>query len=989
MSLPQPYDLAIDRISQLNQNFEDNEYKSDSSEGIYPLNRKSAAQNEDMDPAFEFSFSSEDETEEQPAQFVENRQVFFDHIKSEYKYDSYDDFLKSIQSTLQKKRLIGLQLLAIDSDEEKKQKIHEKAQKYLNIYYSFNSCSKEAADTILISLSLIALDSYDGTFWEHVKDTYTFLYSIKSEQMLEIKMRSLLKKYADGDKRMINIPIRHAIVPKFYLYDFITIAFKIYSTHFHYKINENADHELVDIFLNLSSKYFGEEDSETKNSAFRSISTIKEMTNNLEWMGDLTSYTLLVLEYLDAYYWQNEDEHRLPFYSFFHSYFDQWRDDHAYIFKKRKRHNSVRRIAVSRPMFFLEENSIYLKIPDMIVGEIIDPQNIIINIYNREECLFSMARPAVYKDSRGFRIGAEIIKIENPLDELSVVISEEDKKLYSSKASLFREYMLFDEEGKELNSNSSYMGQYYGIFKIDKSIDNNPLIFQNANYRIYIVSLENSTPIDYFTSTNSKIANIHAHFIGNIYKHTYILDDEKNYPLYKDNFDMEIQGDIQPDQLLLSVNDYHYELPNRIKKLSDRKFSIKVEDLLFFGFNYLIIFDRYTNEQYFKQKIYYDPIYTSESNIYENNVEVRIKSLFVESKNYLADFNHAILLKIPFQLPNFDYELYLVPNIEVPVFRIEDEPWKLLMDGASIKDLSNFSYSSIQIKGFDFDQVKLVNSNKVIREIKDLEIKGDVYTFSIQNVLQFQGSDYAKISAVFYLKSIAVEKMDIYLKNQINVFHVWFDDKSGRTKLRISYFGADPVSVRILEQEKNKAVWSADNIDKSATFSIAYLRSFIPYTIQVWAGEEDLFSLNQQQYLIATKKNYVFSSFNSLSTMSFDIKGCKYLKYNRKEYQYDEKRRRINNVTLRLDDLIEPSLYNGVIFYISNDKKVSHRVVVEILDTEQSIKESEQSGIWSIITYNDESLFLDYSKQTFTVNPAVDNDPNIFEVVKIHMYIRK
>ena len=76
-------------------------------------------------------------------------------------------------------------------------------------------------EIVVISLSLIAMLNYDGSFYDSVRGVYESLYTSYSEQKIEGLIRFVLNKYRSkidqsSRSRIINYPLRQSVVPKYY-----------------------------------------------------------------------------------------------------------------------------------------------------------------------------------------------------------------------------------------------------------------------------------------------------------------------------------------------------------------------------------------------------------------------------------------------------------------------------------------------------------------------------------------------------------------------------------------------------------------------------------------------------------------------------------------------------------------------------------------------------------------------------------------------------
>ena len=156
-------------------------------------------------------------------------------------------------------RLIGYDLLQLAGNDELKERIHAKAKEYLKINYRRSASNLNVGrGEIVISLILIALEHYDGAYWDYVYDEYEDFYEPRSKQKVDAMIRRILAYYSNGENRYINYVIRHAITPKHFIKDFISFVFDIYEETFKCELidGNNAMNEILsNIFIDVSNKY--------------------------------------------------------------------------------------------------------------------------------------------------------------------------------------------------------------------------------------------------------------------------------------------------------------------------------------------------------------------------------------------------------------------------------------------------------------------------------------------------------------------------------------------------------------------------------------------------------------------------------------------------------------------------------------------------------------------------------------------------------------
>lgn len=97
---------------------------------------------------------------------------------------------------LNKKKNIGIELIDLLDKGNNMNFVHAMAESQLRqTLNSYSATIVRDPDIVLISLSLIAMLSYDGSFYDSVRETYKNIYSKFSEQKVEGLIRDILNRY--------------------------------------------------------------------------------------------------------------------------------------------------------------------------------------------------------------------------------------------------------------------------------------------------------------------------------------------------------------------------------------------------------------------------------------------------------------------------------------------------------------------------------------------------------------------------------------------------------------------------------------------------------------------------------------------------------------------------------------------------------------------------------------------------------------------------
>ena len=219
------------------------------------------------------------------------------------KLDSKIEYLKKL---IKGKNNIGIELIDLLDSNNNMDYIHNMAQIQLkNALNSYSGLSIKDPEIVVISLSLIAMLEYDGAFYESVRKKYKSLYSMISEQKIEGLIRTVLNRYRTREdkstrSRIINVPLRQSIVPKYYLANFFDFIFDIYKINFEYVLSSELYDDFQFVYDGLKSNMQSEGDTlEVKitQKTYKLIQTTKDLVtkeNNFDPLISLLNNLVLL-----------------------------------------------------------------------------------------------------------------------------------------------------------------------------------------------------------------------------------------------------------------------------------------------------------------------------------------------------------------------------------------------------------------------------------------------------------------------------------------------------------------------------------------------------------------------------------------------------------------------------------------------------------------------------------------------------------------------
>lgn len=883
-----------------------------------------------------------------------------------------------LKKMVQSREFIGNELITLIDDNTIISKIHRDAIHQLEILLSRN-CSVYAIDTeiIFLSLTLIALLSYDGNYYDYVAETYESLYEKYNEQKIEGQIRNIINKYRDEydlDHRIISLILKNAIVPKKFLPSFFEFVFDIYRLNFDYGIEPKSD-----LFEEFSFVYDGikkglnfENDElslNVTNKTYSLIKSTKDLINHEKGIESLIKLSVSILKIIDNYYWSN------PSLSFDNEYFkygfENWKSKLDKTVTESKNRNTDFR-SRWEPSYKLVGNNVYITIPNHKIKDFYNYSDLKIQIFNNEELIYENTRPDVYDIIGGYRIENKDVLIEKPLGKIRYLLSCKNEVIYDSGEKLYRKYLVFSSIGDELKNNKDYDG--LAIVCFDNDIESLTTMFVGDNYRLMYRTIK----IGDYIKINQEIFNFSTLLLPGVIgrdNNVIVELDEVENVIYSEVLGLIYESINDANRIAIIINGERYklvELEYEIKKrgiynnffiklaLVSGKYVIGVEELeegrfnlkkefnfvLDSGFDYQI--EQTTNQEYMLKINYLSKKYTSII-IYDSE-----------------DINKIVIKenKLVFYLP-----------LDIQVYKVDNNSWKELSDLSNyiwLKDLT--TYSSLKINGVDFDTAKVVNrSGEVLTELYPI-MRERYNTLSIGTLKSYESQEFIHID--FYKSSKKIGVLKVYCKTFINshATNIWYDKDDDSYHGLVSYYGSGNVYVNVLDELENvvfeQKVLSGDKVD------IASLDSFKEYKFVV-IDKALGFSFNSDRILCEKKlKHYSLKDFVGRYFLIYSVD------YNQTIHGIWQRRMaRVHNTFVEITNQTSDFTFDGNLYIYRGEKKYLDKLnPVEI----EFISDVDANGeIQALITKDEDGLFNDFANKTIL------NELESRTAVDIYSYVIK
>lgn len=890
-------------------------------------------------------------------------QVVVDTSNLDMKYQNiavdindFDTMMNQLVGKLSADKLIGLDLLQIAGNDELKKKIHTRAIGHLKVNYNKSSVVLyEGINEIVVSLVIIALDHYDGNLWDHVQDEYNNLYVGRSEQRVNALIRKILAQSSnEPNNRYINYVIRQTITPSYFVPDFITFAFDIYKDTFKYELIDNSNilnEVLANVFIDISSKY------ESKNNQFKSkaksyklIKTIRDIIDNIDWFSELIEYTKIILKYLDTYYW-NESKKNLPYFDYFEPFFKDWISKNKIFFeaKERSNHEKVQWNAT----YSLKGINVLLHIPDHLISREYPASSIRVVVSHGSEVVKVIDRPTITEVVGSNLIVGNDVVLENPIGKVNYKIYSNSDVIFDSKKTLYREFLFFSENHNEIKQGSKYVGNIDVVGTDIKAIKNIEVYYTNQFYSIgnLVLNEHESIMMDdravYTSYSDEKM------LVGTKSTKAYISESIHHLDIYTEVLGLIFTCPKMDDKRIqLQVNNSRY----LITDLSERGIGdhticeMSLDGYTVQGFNYIAVKELNTDSTLFKQSYFYCPEYTHKCKLHNDEIVLNINCNLVEGKEYIADTKKDNMFELPFTSQYFESELYLVPKVDIPVYRIEDGVWKPFREEISIKDIT--TYSKIWIDGIDFSQVKVSLPNKFVTDKLAVNYRDNKAYLPCAMIKGLESNGYAKCSINFYKDSLSVDSLNVYYRAVVDYKSMYMRyENDDSVSISFNYFGKDDITVKLFKGEE--CVCDVTTTDKPVHIKVPNIEKFTAYKIQILGGTNDIFSMNANQYNMYRKENIFFYDANDIVGHTFNIDQGRGEVYDQDNDEWYDKKLSFKYTTVHVDSMIEEDLYKVTVKHF--DQKRRYKNNLQLLLTSEIV----DGKFWCDISSEGDLLLYD------------------------------
>ncbi len=801
--------------------------------------------------------------------------------------------IEYLKNQVKAKRNIGLDLIDILDNEDAMDTIHKRAE--LELKRGLNSYSGScgsAQEIIFISLVLIAMIHYDGKYYENVRTTYKDLYSRNSEQKIEGLIRTVLNRYRSKEdaqssrSRIINVVLSSAIVPSYYLRSFFEFIYDIYKLNFEYSLSNNLFEDFKFVYEGLRSNMISEGDDLQVNvtrKSYKLIKSTKKLIASQKHIDAVIKLSIIIANIIDKKIWDKDIR-------IFNPYLKQGYEGWIKTLKKDEK-DSVRQRTKSEfrshweSKYMLLQNNIYIVPPVHRVKSQYNYRDIMVVVKNRDQVVYINKQLDIREIIGGYQVSINKIEISNPLGEIKYQLLAGNEVIYDSKDKLYRQYIVFGQEGSEIQNNTDYSGTV--IFCLSKDVYGLRTYHNATKYVLASQNVRLGEAI-VIEDTIFKFSSLFKPGIfGDEWERYFIspVGSEEKLAVFKNVKFLVFESNIATTRFEILIDD-------RPRKLDDFDYSITERD----GVNKYVISLSYID----------NGIHFIEVNAFENGKKKRILSLdFALDEKLCAEtvkmngetyfvsvtsglFSSSVIEEIKidnFQEDwlKFSYEgieyIYLIP-FALDIYRINGESWHLIDEEICVRDISQDSI--LELYGTSFDEIQIhASSGEMLEEAIKFKGKGIVQQLHVGFLASYKVSyDY---TVLCFLKD-GIVKNALYCYNKCILdeerTELTFDPVKKCLDITPIFHGKGRVYFAITDHT-GEEIFRSGNLKKGVLEAVTNLRSFEKYTITFYEKEKGL-SLKKERVL----KEYeqILYAREDFVGRSFKIKEVQFDQYVRGEF---------------------------------------------------------------------------------------------------------
>ena len=480
------------------------------------------------------------------------------------------------------KKNIGTDLIDILNNESAIHEIHSRAESNLMQAVGSYSGYCKNQEIIVVSLVLIAMLEYDGNYYDSVRATYSDLYSRYSEQKVEGNIRSILSKYkkqsdSGSRSRIINVVLENAIVPQTFLSAFFEFIFDIYKLNFEYDLPEEPYEDFQFVFEGLRNNMLSDGDDISINvtqKTYKLIAATKQLISREDGLDAVIKLSIIIVKLIDRRFWDKEVKIFNPYLKAGYDGWEKTLKESARGGYERKKSDSELR-SRWEPKFLMHNNSVYLNPPAHRVKSQYDYRDIAVVVLNDGEEIYRNNNCDIREIIGGYQVNTEKIELSKPLGKLTYRLVAGSEIIYDSKDKLYRNCIVFNNEGQEVSNNTDFEGTVYIVYKKGEALIDNILTKEYYRIGYKLVRLGDAIKIGHDVFNFSSMAK--PGIFGQLYLNFGVQkeNEDKIISVYHDTCFVVFEADNSSSKFEIDINGKPYKLSEMQYKATEKAGSTK------------------------------------------------------------------------------------------------------------------------------------------------------------------------------------------------------------------------------------------------------------------------------------------------------------------------------------------------------------------------------------------------------------------------------
>ena len=410
----------------------------------------------------------------------------------------YEEILNELNNAFKGHKILGEYFIDYLNDSEFEELLYSLAQPEIYAHFNFTTGCKHP-EYVIFAMTYIALKYYNGNYWDKATEVLNNDKICKSDSVFQSKMRSFIREYDDYNinaSRLIEIPVIHAIIPQYFIYNYFVFCYDIYFYNLRCSLKKFSRDDLKFVFDSLKSKMNDVNDNlEIKglNKTYTLIKTTKKIITTGYGLDSLMNITEKIIRMIDNFYW-DKPQPVMPAY--YQDAYEKWVKTVNAEEKARSVREAKERTEFVKwtPKFIMINNAIYLETRDDNISDVYDKHKLVMRVYQNGNLIEERKNLRVSDMIGGYRLNSERFKIDYPLDNIRYVLSCGDEIVYDSTDLLYRDFLLFDEFGREVKNHTDKDDDIIAfITKKEFDNKNNSKVIQKEGYQVRYINVNKNS----------------------------------------------------------------------------------------------------------------------------------------------------------------------------------------------------------------------------------------------------------------------------------------------------------------------------------------------------------------------------------------------------------------------------------------------------------------------------------------------------------------